>query len=76
MTNLTTLASRSRIATPRKSIVAVLIGVTLVACSGYEQFLLLDLAATVDMYFSFGGFERDLAEAVDFTQKVLGSAGM
>ncbi|MEX1038006.1 MAG: hypothetical protein WDZ96_04020 [Acidimicrobiia bacterium] len=76
MTNLTTLASRSGSGAPRRSIVALVIGVTLVGCSGYEQFLLLDLAARVEMYFTFGGFERDVAEAVDFAQKVLGSGGL
>jgi uncharacterized membrane protein len=72
----TALASRAGIATPRRSIIAVVIGVTLVGCSGYEQLLLTEFAETVGRYFAWGGFERDLTDAVDFTRKVLGSAGI
>lgn len=75
MTVMTTITSRTGTAIRRRSIVAVLIGITLVACSGYEQLFLLEFAETVGLYFAWGGFERDLAEAVDFTQKVLGSGG-
>lgn len=53
----------------RRAVVATLATLTLIGCT-YEHALLLQ---TVELYYHTGGFDRDLAVAVDFAEKVLGS---
>jgi hypothetical protein len=48
-----------------------LFGVVLAGCAGID--VLLQLGATVDLYFSSGDFAWDVFEAAHFVGKVLGS---
>jgi hypothetical protein len=53
----------------RRAAIATVVALTLIGCT-YEHALLLQ---TVELYYRTGGFDRDLAVAVDFAEKVLGS---
>lgn len=56
----------------RRAVLATVAALTLIGCT-YEHALLLQ---TVELYYHTGGFDRDLAVAVDFAEKVLGSGMM
>lgn len=72
--NLNAVFNRRGAAKARLSIIAVLLGLTLVGCSGYAH--LLELSQTAEQYFNSFDFAYDLAIAVDFAEKVLGSGAM
>lgn len=55
----------------RRTAVIGFFGLTLAACGGLD--VLLELAATVDLYFEHGDFGWDAFEAADVVGKVLGS---
>ncbi len=59
----------------RRSIVVALVGVAVVGCSFEGGMLLLQLSETADQYFNSFDFVLDVAMAVDFAGKVLGSGG-
>lgn len=55
----------------RGTSILVLFGLVLAGCAGID--VLLELGATVDLYFNSGDFAWDVVEAAHFVGKVLGS---
>lgn len=61
----------------RRSVIVALVGVAVVGCTPEAGLLhLLQISQTADQYFNSFDFAYDLAIAVDFAGKVLGSGGL